>query len=216
MKYLLFTTVLSTLTAVSAAAECKGLAHYRVTLEGTWTPESANAPVPEDAYFGPAFATIHSDRISLYQRWERVTPGVQFLIETGATSIVENDAGALVATREIKDTAKGTRLGPQEQHSLHLIADEAFHRLSLAAMLAPSPDWFVGLSGFELCQDGQWVEGHAQALTAYDAGTDAGKAFGAADDPMSPQGVVEFLSANLGWSSHDDQTQFARVVIEKI
>lgn len=54
-------------------------------------------------------------------------------------------------------------------------ADKRRHRLSLASMFGPSPDWVVGVSGLELCrQDCTWLETAAIDLFPWDAGTDGG------------------------------------------
>ena len=44
-------------------------------------------------------------------------------------------------------------------------------------MVAPSPDWFVGVSGLPLFENGQWVEERRIDLVPWDAGTDSGTTF---------------------------------------
>lgn len=45
-------------------------------------------------------------------------------------------------------------------------------------MISPSPDWFVGISNLELCQeDGKWVENKIIDLYPWDAGTDKGMTY---------------------------------------
>lgn len=44
-------------------------------------------------------------------------------------------------------------------------------------MLAPSPDWFVGVGSVPLCENGFWVQKYERPLMAYDAGTDLGSTF---------------------------------------
>lgn len=50
--------------------------------------------------------------------------------------------------------------------------------MSLVASIIPSPDWFVGVSKYELCtEDGLWLESAIFNLYPWDAGTDAGIAY---------------------------------------
>jgi hypothetical protein len=60
-------------------------------------------------------------------------------------------------------------------------------------MVAPSPDWFVGVSGQSLLEGGGWVEERQVALYAYDAGTDDGEIYDAPDRPASPRHAVARL-----------------------
>lgn len=47
--------------------------------------------------------------------------------------------------------------------------------MSLVASVVPSPDWFVGVSKYELCtESGSWLESAIYDLYPWDAGTDSG------------------------------------------
>jgi hypothetical protein len=52
-----------------------------------------------------------------------------------------------------------------------------FPELSFGSMLAPSPDWFVGVSGLSLCEAGVWLQSKTMAAIVYDAGTKDGADF---------------------------------------
>ena len=50
-----------------------------------------------------------------------------------------------------------------------------FSLVTLVSMLAPSPDWFVGMSGLNLIENGDWVAEKVVVLQPWDAGTDSGR-----------------------------------------
>jgi hypothetical protein len=57
-------------------------------------------------------------------------------------------------------------------------------------MIAPSPDWFVGVSGLSLFEEGAWVEEKVVELFPYDAGTDSGSRYVSPDEPTDgPEGL---------------------------
>ncbi len=56
----------------------------------------------------------------------------------------------------------------------------------LVTMLAPSPDWFVGVSGFDLCDADSWHDEIEIDLFAYDAGTDSGTSYTSANADTQP------------------------------
>ncbi len=63
-------------------------------------------------------------------------------------------------------------------------------------MLAPSPDWFVGVHGLNLLQGNQWVENISVELMPYDAGTDNGTDYVSSDDDTQPkQPIAEITGA---------------------
>jgi hypothetical protein len=57
-------------------------------------------------------------------------------------------------------------------------------------MIAPSPDWFVGVSGLSLYQNGQWLEEKVVELFPYDAGTDSGNTYASRNEPMETPDVI--------------------------
>jgi hypothetical protein len=56
--------------------------------------------------------------------------------------------------------------------------------VSFATMVAPRPDWFAGAAG------DRWVGGKTLPLVVWDAGTDGGPTFLAADADMRPREPV--------------------------
>lgn len=46
--------------------------------------------------------------------------------------------------------------------------------MSFVSKIDPSPDWFVGVSGLDLCDDVTWIESKELELYPWDAGTDGG------------------------------------------
>jgi len=59
-------------------------------------------------------------------------------------------------------------------------------RVTLVSMIAPSPDWFVGVSGLSLFEDGDWVGEKAVSLSPWDAGTDNGTTYSSRNRDARP------------------------------
>jgi hypothetical protein len=64
--------------------------------------------------------------------------------------------------------------------------DPGFPLVTVVTMIAPSPDWFVGVRNLSLCSDGEWVDSLSVDLFAYDAGTDSGVDYGSDNEPTVP------------------------------
>ena len=73
-------------------------------------------------------------------------------------------------------------------------------------MIAPSPDWFIGVSGLSLLgEDGNWVPELTVTLYPYDAGTEDGSGYSLgnpATDPLQPitriRGEAPFSDEPIG------------------
>jgi hypothetical protein len=63
-------------------------------------------------------------------------------------------------------------------------------------MIAPSPDWFIGLSGLNLYANKKWVADTTIQLFVYDAGTEEGDVFGYANPATTPQQPIRLLEAS--------------------
>ena len=62
-------------------------------------------------------------------------------------------------------------------------------------MIAPSPDWFVGVSNLDLKQDGKWVDSKTVQAFAWDSGTYEGATYAAEEKPSSPHRPVMLSKA---------------------
>ena len=59
--------------------------------------------------------------------------------------------------------------------------------VSAISMLAPSPDWFVGIDSMNLCNNWSWRNmAEMKDLPPWDSGTDSGPRFQSPDDPTNP------------------------------
>lgn len=66
--------------------------------------------------------------------------------------------------------------------------------ISFASMVAPSPDWFVGLNKYSVLQNNQRVNDITVPLYVYDAGTEDGDIFGYNNPAGKPQQPVQLLT----------------------
>ena len=62
--------------------------------------------------------------------------------------------------------------------------DEAFPLVTIATMIGPSPDWFVGVQSLTLFDGGAWIPQISVDMIVYDAGTEDGVGF-TLDNPAS-------------------------------
>jgi len=141
----------------------------------------------------------HNDQVVFWEVGALASDGIEAMAEGGASfplnaemaaAATAGDAGAAIAA--------GGILSPG-QRVLAVFPTLDFSRLTLVTMIAPSPDWFLGVSGLELLTpgpEGDWVEELVVELHAYDAGTDSGVIYTSADDDTAPAENISLITTS--------------------
>lgn len=68
--------------------------------------------------------------------------------------------------------------------------------LSMVTMIAPSPDWFIGIHGVSLLENDRWVEERIIDLLPYDSGTDSGTTFIDTNADVTPHEPIQRIREN--------------------
>ena len=77
--------------------------------------------------------------------------------------------------------------------SVEVTAD--YPMVSLVSMIAPSPDWFTGIKGVNLCNNGMWRDSwNVTMLHPWDAGTDEGTMFNSTDSVSTPKQNITMIT----------------------
>ncbi|GAB4317561.1 MAG: hypothetical protein Kow0074_06220 [Candidatus Zixiibacteriota bacterium] len=74
-----------------------------------------------------------------------------------------------------------------------------FPLVTLVSMIAPSPDWFVGVSGLALFDGSDWVDSLVIELYPYDAGTDSGTDYASPNEATNPPGDIAPINSGPLW-----------------
>ena len=112
------------------------------------------------------------------------------MAEVGGTAGLEAEVVAAMADALAVLNGSGN-ISPTASQSLTATLSTEYPRLTLLTMVAPSPDWFVGVSGLPLLNsDGHWLRAHEVHLYPWDAGTEDGSEFSLTNVATSPQGVI--------------------------
>lgn len=170
-------------------------ATYRIVFRSTWTPaRHAFEYPPSGPISGPHFSgligTTHNSGYTIFADGRTPTLGLERLSEEGRHSPLDDE---IRAARTAGTAGMLFESGPLRDFGDSLVvevrADRQHPLLSLAAMIAPSPDWFTGVSNLALMENGSWIRGRTLALNAWDSGGDDGATYRAADrdtDPKKP------------------------------
>ena len=118
---------------------------------------------------------------------EIATDGIEQMAETGAKSKLRTEIQAVIDAEQAETLIDGGGIGTSPGNvSVDFDVTPAFPLVSVVSMIAPSPDWFVGVHDLNLCESGTWREIDVP-LQPYDSGTDSGPNYTSANDDTSPR-----------------------------
>lgn len=171
-------------------------ATYTATFDGTWSAATHPKDYPPGAHFSGLIGATHGDRYVLFRAGGTATDGLERLAEAGAHSPLNREikdavdagkAGALIEGQPI--------FGPPGRATVTFTVDPTYPMVSLAAMIAPSPDWFAGLADVDLRDGAGWVARKSMTVYAWDAGTDDGTTYRADDIDVRPHRAIMLNTA---------------------
>ena len=161
-------------------------ARYEVVFDANWH-ETTHA-VPPNPHFSRLIGGTHDARVTFWAEGAIASEGIKRMAEIGAQAPLDEEVLAAVAAGTAQHLLAG-REQPANPGAtrLEFEAGRDHPLVTLVTMVAPSPDWFVGVSGLPLLENGSWVAEKEVALLPWDAGTDSGTTFVAADRPTRPR-----------------------------
>jgi hypothetical protein len=176
-----------------AAMPAAGPATYKVEFTSLWT--RANFPVeyPDTSlihrpHFSGLIGTGHNGGYHLFAAGQAPTPGLERLSEQGKHDPLDAEIKAAIAAGNALQLAESEPLKDFAQTVTTQVNVDGDHPLvSLAAMIAPSPDWFAGVADVNLMENGAWVATKTVDVQPYDSGGDGGDTYLARDADANPK-----------------------------
>lgn len=170
-----------------------GPANYQVVFTPLWTKANFPFEYPDTSlihkpHFSGLIGTAHNASYSLFKDGVAPTPGLERLSEMGKHDPLDAEINAAIAAgNALALSESGPLKDFSETVSTEVAVDDAHPMVSLVAMIAPSPDWFAGVSDVGLIDNGIWVANKTVDVYAWDSGGDDGTSYLADDVDASPK-----------------------------
>lgn len=166
-------------------------ANYKIEITGKWKLPAFS--VPAGAHFTYFTGMVHNGTVHMWENGKPASKGVENIAEQGyiLDAIAEIDtnianrkaiASFLIPPPDITSTLTG-----------NIYCNSSFSYVSCESMIAPTPDWFVGIDAVDLYQNKRWVSDTTINLYTYDAGTEEGDVFSQANPATVPQQLITKL-----------------------
>ena len=170
-------------------------AKYTIAFTGAWTTTVTPGGLPSGAHFSKLIGGVHNDEVTFLKSGGTASAGVESMAEIAGTSTLMSEINAAGANRLRILQGASNSIGPTATVTFTDITLTTDHpRVTLVTMIAPSPDWFVGVSGLSMLDSsGNWKESVSVSLYPWDAGTEEGTEFSMNNLETDPQGVITSL-----------------------
>jgi hypothetical protein len=167
------------------------LAQYQLTFEATWSAGTHPTDFPSNPHFSGLIGATHSPMARLWEEGGTATPGIKNMAETGGKSPLDSEIDQLIGSGSACTQISGGGINPSPGVvAVTFTASQDCPLVSVVTMIAPSPDWFVGVSGLSLFENGAWIDQMVVDLLPYDAGTDSGSSYASPNAPTdSPEPI---------------------------
>lgn len=201
LKCLLAAPLLPLLAALSPAANAADPAGatYEITVERTWSMATHPLEWPGDkSHFSPGIGAVHDGNYTLFAAQGTATPGLELLSQRGRTSPFDTELDAARGKGHVGGIFQFDAIGAVGgKAGARVTASDRYPLLSLAAMVAPSPDWFTGISALPLKRDGRWIDGETITLYAWDSGTNNATTYTAPKIEATPFQPIDLNDAPM-------------------
>ena len=180
-----------------ASPAAAATARYRVTFEATWDASTHPTDFPPNPHFSGLIGGTHRSSVTFWQAGGLATEGIRLMAERGRQSPLDLEVDAAIRAGHAQNLLVGGDVPSSPgSRSLEFEVSVGFPLVSLVTMVAPSPDWFVGVSGLSLLEAGDWVAERSVELFPYDAGTDSGVSYRSADRVTAPPIAIHRLTSS--------------------
>ncbi len=179
----------------------QSIATYNIEFESIWesvadnpTTGQSTIALPVSAHWSGLVITTHKTAGTFLMMGAAASPGIESVAETGATATFQTEVNNNAdANQYINAGGLGSAKGTITRNGVQVSED--FPLVSLASMIAPSPDWFIGIDGLTLRSGNNgvnngWKDTFTVDVYPYDAGTEDGSGYSGSNPDTNPIGVI--------------------------
>ncbi|WP_298420479.1 spondin domain-containing protein [uncultured Kordia sp.] len=172
-------------------------ANYTITFEGTWSPIThPTTNFPSNAHWSNLVGATHNSNVMFVGAGLFASAGIESVAESGINDTFNQEVlnaitagNANLYLEQVFDA-----FSPTSSASKSITVDKDFPLLSLASMIAPSPDWMIQVNSLSLLDtNGDWLPSITMDLFPYDAGTENGDTYSFDNTETIPQEPITSL-----------------------
>ncbi|WP_242155075.1 spondin domain-containing protein [Aestuariivivens sediminis] len=151
---------------------------YELTFTSIWNA-SDHTSIPANAHWSDLVGATHHLPNTFLEIGQLASNGIKDVAELGSNTLFESEVHEAMSSGKADQWLQGV-FSPHDAISSATITgiqvSEDHPLLTLVAMIAPSPDWFIAINSLNLrtVDNLAWKSSFSMDVFAYDAGTDDG------------------------------------------
>ena len=173
---------------------------YLVTFNINWNSTDFPINYPSNAHFSRLIGWSHEASSSFFKIGTLASDGIKNMAETGGTSPLDDELKQLIEEGNGHKHYIGSNLSSGTgEIEIRVEVTEQNSSITLATMIAPSPDWYIAVVDINLMENNSFVDQKTVEAHVYDAGTDSGTTYSSPNDVTAPQNPITlFVDSPLG------------------
>jgi len=184
---------------------------FKITFKTMWGKQNVNIGYPSDPHTGNMFLAVHNNNYNLFENGKYASAGIEQSSEFGLNDNLIKEA--INNSKNIKQYYTSPVLNTPGQTEFTVDASTIYPLFSFATMIAPSSNWFTGISSVNLFNVPKNID---IPLYAYDAGTDTGVEFVTLPKhPRIPHRPISFITNGVLFPN-GNQIPFAFINVQSL
>lgn len=166
---------------------------YKVTFNAVWSQQTHPKDFPPNPHFSGLVGGTHNNQVAFWEEGTLASDGIEKMAESGSKTTLINEVNAAIGMGKAGEVISGPGVGTSPGTAqVTFTVTKAHPLVTLVTMIAPSPDWFVGVSGVALFDGQLWSDEVVVSLQPFDAGTDSGTMYTSSNfNTQPPENIFE-------------------------
>lgn len=197
-------------------------ARYKLDFFATWSSKThTGAGFPSNGHFSSVVGASHNSNYIMWAPGILATPGVKLVAEAGNRATLLQEIEKAISQKTVLRAVKGPSSAFNSPHNLtnvEVFVNDDYPLVSIITMIAPSPDWFVGVHDLNLCGGQSFNDRVSRDVFVYDSGTDSGTKFTSLNSETSPPKKIFRITKDMDTPFNGNTTipRFGYMVFTKL
>tara|TARA_B110000093_G_scaffold176804_1_gene212790 strand:- start:728 stop:1393 length:666 start_codon:yes stop_codon:yes gene_type:complete len=168
---------------------------YKVTFDFNWNNQDFPIDFPSNPHFSKLIGWSHKPKNDFFSIETTASEGIKDMAELGVNSTLEKEIHEKIDNGDGLDFVIGENLsGGVGKIIIDIIVNKENSSVTLATMIAPSPDWYIAVVNINLFENGEFTNEKIVDGLIYDAGTDSGTTFESNNHETNPKQLISLIT----------------------
>ncbi len=219
MKKTTFLFSLLTFLSVVQVFAQQSVATYDISFTSTWN-STDHGTLPANAHWSDLVGANHNSNITFLEMGQPASPGIEDVAELGVNTDFNTEVQTEINNGNAQQWLQSgfspfAAISTASLNAIEISSD--YPLLTLASMIAPSPDWMIAVNSLNLIDENTntWKPSIVVDLFPYDAGTEEGFGYSINNDPTIG-GVITNIAGAPGYPFNTNKVGTLTITLRSV